>query len=47
MQLINNTVLVSAVQQGDAVIHMCIFFFIFLPTMVYHRIGNIVPFVIQ
>ena len=41
--------LISAVQQSDSVIHICIhiIFFIFFSIMVYHRILNIVPGVIQ
>ena len=35
--------LISAVQQGDSVIHLYTFFFIFFSVMVYHRILNIVP----
>ena len=34
---------ISAVQQGDSVIHLCIIFLIFFSIMVYHRILNIVP----
>ena len=38
--------LFSAVQQSDSVMHV-FFFLIFFSIMVYHRILNVVPFVIQ
>ena len=45
--LVNNVVLIFAVQQSDSVIHMYTFFFIFFSIMVYHRILNIFPCAIQ
>lgn len=41
------TMLISAGEQGDSVLHTCIFLFILLSTMVYRRIENMVPFAIQ
>ena len=41
--LIYNVLLISVVQQSDSVLHICIYsFFILLSIMVYHRILNIV-----
>ena len=45
--LIHNVVLISAVPQSDSVIHIRIFFFISFSIVVYQRIPNIVPSVIQ
>ena len=45
VELIYNVVLISAVQQSDSVIQT--FFFIFFSIMVYHRMLNIAPCVIQ
>ena len=42
-----NVVLISAGQQGDSIIHIHTFFFIFFHTMVYLRVLNIVPCAIQ
>ena len=42
-----NVVLISAVQQSDSVIHISIFFFIFFPVTVYHRILTMVPHPLQ
>jgi len=39
--------LISAAQQSDSVMHIGIFFFILLSTMVYPRIENILPYAIQ
>ena len=47
LTLTYNVMLVSAVQQNDSVIHMCALFFVFFSIMVYHKILNIVPCVIQ
>ena len=47
VQLIYNVVLVSGVQQSDSVIHIYTFFFIFFSIMVYRRMLNIVPCVMQ
>ena len=41
--LIYNVVLVSAVQQTDSLIHICILFFAFFSIMFYHRILNRAP----
>lgn len=41
--LIYNAVFISAVQQFDSVVHTRTFFLIFLSTMVYARILNVVP----
>ena len=43
--MIYNVVLISAVQQSDSVDFF--FFFIFFSIMVYHRIVNIVPCILQ
>ena len=42
LQLIDNVVLVSGVQQSDSVIHTYIFFFRFLSIIYYYKILNIV-----
>ena len=46
-----NVVLISTVQQRDSVVYIhtyiYTYFFIFFPIMIYHRILNMVPFVIQ
>ena len=47
VELIYNVVLISAVHQGDSIMHIYTFFFIFFPTMVYLRVLNIVPCAIQ
>ena len=46
-QLIYKVVPVSAVEQSDSVTHMQTFFFILSFIKVYHRILNIVPWVMQ
>ena len=45
-QLIYNVVPIPAVQQSDSFIHICTFFFLFFSIMVYHRILNIVPYMV-
>ena len=48
MQLIYNAVLISAIQQGDSVIHISTFFvFVFFSIMVYHTILNILLCALQ
>ena len=42
-----NVVLIAAVEQSDSVAHMYTFFLIFISTMVYQRILNIIPCGIQ
>ena len=51
VQLIHNVVLISAVQQSDSVIHIYIYIYIhsfsYSFPLVYHRILDIVPCVMQ
>ena len=47
VQFIHSVMLISAVQQGDSVIHMYTLFFRFFSIMVYPRILNIAPCAIQ
>ena len=42
VQFMYNTVLISALQKSDSVIHIYAFFFIFFSLMVYHRVLNLV-----
>ena len=42
-KLIYNVVLISALQQNDSSIYVCIHYFSYFSIMIYHRLLNIVP----